>query len=233
VSDALPIVLVPGLACSPRLYGEQLPALWRHGPVMVADHTRADSMAEIAAQVLAAAPPRFALAGLSMGGYISMEILRQAPGRVDRLALLDTAARPDTPEQSERRRGQIALAQAGRLAEVIDQLFPILVHANRQEDATLRELTRQMADEVGPEAFVRQQTAIMGRIDSRPSLAAIACPTLVLVGDGDQLTPPDRAEEIAAVTPGAQLVVIQESGHLSTLEQPKAVTEALERWIHL
>ena len=231
MTESLPIVLIPGLLCSARMYDGQIPTLWRQGPVMVADHTRDDSMAGIAARVLAQAPPRFALAGLSMGGYIAFELLRQAPARVARLALLDTQARPDTPEQSERRRSQIALARQGRLLEVADQQFPLMVSVRRHGDASLRALNQQMAADVGPEAFGRQQTAIIGRIDSRPDLAAITCPTLVLVGEHDILTPPDRAQEMAEAIGGARLVVIQDSGHLSTAEQPEAVAAALEAWL--
>ena len=162
-----------------------------------------------------------------MGGYIAFEILRQAQGRVARLALLDTSARPDAPEQTEQRRAQIELARRGRLAEVSEVLFPRLVHASRRDDEALRRTVRLMAEEVGPDAFIRQQTAIMSRPDSRPGLAAIRAPTVVIVGDGDQLTPPERAAEIASLIPRAQLVTVPGSGHLSTLEQPRAVTEAL------
>src|SRR5579871_1623559 len=124
----LPTVLVPGLNCSARLYAEQIPALWRFGPVTIADHTRDDSMAAIARRVLAAAPPRFALAGLSMGGYIAFEVVRQAPQRVARLALLDTSARADTPEATVMRHAQMTLAGAGRLGEVVEQQFVRTVH---------------------------------------------------------------------------------------------------------
>ena len=231
MAEPLPIVLIPGLLCSARMYQAQIPALWRHGPVTVADHTRDDSMAGIASRILAQAPPRFALAGLSMGGYIAFELLRQAPGRVARLALLDTQARADTPEQSERRRSQITLAQAGRLLEVADQQFPLMISAAGHDDPELRALNQEMAADVGAEAFARQQTAIIGRIDSRPGVAAIACPTLVLVGQNDVLTPPDRAQEMAEAIGGARLVVIPDSGHLSAAEQPEAVTAALEAWL--
>jgi pimeloyl-ACP methyl ester carboxylesterase len=226
-AEPLPIVLVPGLLGTPRLYAEQIPELWRVGPVTVALHTRDDSMSAIAQRILSAAPPRFALAGLSMGGYIAFEILRQASARVLKLALLDTSARPDAPEQTEQRRAQIELARRGRLAEISDMLFPRLVHASRRDDEPLKRSVGLMAEEVGADAFIRQQTAIMGRIDSRPSLASIRCPTLVIVGDGDQLTPPERAAEIAQGIAGARLVTIPGSGHLSTLEQPRAVNEAL------
>src|SRR3984957_17827302 len=124
----LPIVLIPGLTCTARLYAEQIPALWPFGPVTIADHRRDDSMAAIARRILAAAPQRFALAGLSMGGYIAFEIMRQAPQRVVKLALLDTGARADTPEQTERRKVVIALAKNGRYAEVPDIAFPVYVH---------------------------------------------------------------------------------------------------------
>jgi pimeloyl-ACP methyl ester carboxylesterase len=167
--DALPVVLIPGLTCSARLYAEQIPALWQFGPVVVADHTRDDSMMTIARRILATAPPRFALAGLSMGGYIAFEIMRQAPARVVKLALLDTGARGDTPEQTERRKVVIALAKSGRYAEVPDIAFPVYVHRNRHGDVALKRLVRTMAEETGPDAFLRQQQAIVGRPDSRPA----------------------------------------------------------------
>jgi pimeloyl-ACP methyl ester carboxylesterase len=230
-ADALPLVLVPGLAASARLYGAQLPELWRRGPVTVADHTRGETMAEIARRVLAAAPPRFALAGLSMGGYVAFELLRQAPERVARLALLDTTARPDRPEQSEARRAQIARAERGELRAVIDDLYALVVAPDRRDDAPLRALVHAMAQDVGAEAYVRQQRAIVARPDSRSQLAAIRCPTLVLVGEHDALTPPALAVEMADGIDGARLVVVPGSGHLSTLERPGAVTDALLAWL--
>jgi pimeloyl-ACP methyl ester carboxylesterase len=231
VAAPLPIVLVPGLLTSPRLFSEQLPAVWRHGPVTIASTTHDDTIAAIARRILAAAPPRFALAGLSMGGYISLELLRRAPDRIDRLALLDTSARPDTPELTERRQAQIALVRGGRFAEIADQQFPLLVHPSRLGDPSARDLVRLMADETGPDAFIRQQQAIMGRVDSRPGLGAIGCPTLVLVGDSDQLTPPELSAEIAGSIPGARLVVVAGAGHLTTLDQPDQVTRALVAWL--
>lgn len=230
-SLSFPIVLVPGLLASPRLYAEQIPELWRLGPVTIASHTRDDSMGAIARRILATAPARFALAGISMGGYISFEILRQAPERIAKLVLLDTSALPDTPEQSEQRRAQIEVARSGRLGELTDMMFPRLVHARRWGDESLRRICRAMVQEVGTEGFSNQQTAIIGRPDSRPGLAAIRCPTLVIVGDGDVLTPPERAEEIANGIPGARLAVIRDSGHLSTLEQPAAVTRHMVEFL--
>jgi pimeloyl-ACP methyl ester carboxylesterase len=231
MAEPLPIVLVPGLNCSARLYADQIPALWRFGPVQVADHTRDSSMDAIAARILAAAPQRFALAGLSMGGYLALTIVRHAPERVQKLALLDTSARPETPEQTERRRPQIALAEGGRFAEVPALQFPVFVHRNRQRDEALRERVRIMAEETGAQVFLRQQHALMTRADSRPSLTAIRCPTLVLVGDGDELTPPPLSQEIAAGVAGSRLVIVADCGHLSTMEQPDAVNRALVEWM--
>jgi pimeloyl-ACP methyl ester carboxylesterase len=226
-----PVLLVPGLNCTPRLYAAQMAALWSFGPVTVADHRRADSMDAVAGQILAEAPPRFALAGLSMGGYLAFAIMRLAPERVTRLALLDTGARADTPEARERREAAIAATQAGRFDTVNEALWPVLVHKERVGDAALKEVVLEMGRMSGPDAFVRQQRAIMGRPDSRPGLPAIACPTLVLVGDGDQLTPPELAQEMADLIPGARRVTVPQSGHLSTLEQPQAVTAALVEWM--
>jgi pimeloyl-ACP methyl ester carboxylesterase len=225
--EPLPTVLIPGLLGTPQLYADQLPALWRFGPVMVADHTRDDSMRDIARRILAHAPPKLALVGLSMGGYVAFEMQRQAPDRVVKLALLDTTARPDAPEQTEQRKQQVEMARAGRFDVVTQLLFPRFVSAARHGDAALEAAVRKMAEDTGPEAFVRQQTAIMSRVDSRPGLASISCPTLILVGADDSLTPPDRAAEMAAGIPDARQIVVPSCGHLSTLEQPQAVTAAL------
>ena len=225
--EPLPTVLIPGLLCTPRLYADQVAALWRFGPVTVANHTRDDSMSDIARRVLSDAPPKFALIGLSMGGYVAFEAQRQAPDRVAKLALLDTTARPDAPEQTEQRKRQIEMARTGRFEGIAQLLFPRFVSAARHGDRALEAIVRTMAEDTGPEAFVRQQTAIMNRVDSRPGLASIRCPTLVLVGADDSLTPPDRAAEMAAAIPGARQIVVPACGHLSTLEQPQAVADAL------
>ena len=213
------------------MYAAQIPHLWRTGPITIADHTRDDSMSAIAQRILATAPPRFALVGLSMGGYIAFEILRQAPQRIARVALLDTSARADAPEQSAMRRAQMTLAAQGRLAEVVEQQLPRLVHPARHNDVALREVFTLMAQEVGAEAFIRQQTAIISRSDSRPTLGSIRCPALVLVGEADELTPPERAAEIAAGIAGSRLITVARSGHVSTLEQPDEVTRALREWL--
>ncbi len=231
MSESLATVLIPGLLASARMYAGQIPHLWRAGPVMIADHTRDDSMSAIARRILAAAPARFALAGLSMGGYVVFELLRQAPERIAKVALLDTSARADAPEQTAMRRAQMTLASQGRLAEVVAQQFPRLVHRARRGDLALRQVLTLMAEEVGAAGFIRQQSAILGRIDSRATLGSIRCPTLVLVGEGDELTPPERAAEIAAGIAGAHLVTVPQCGHMSALEQPEEVARALLEWL--
>ena len=231
MASVLPLLLVPGLLCSARLYAPQIAALWPFGPVTVADHRRDDKVAAIAARILADSPPRFALAGLSLGGYIAFAMLRQAPERIAKLALLDTSARPDTAEQSARRENFIAMAEAGELTEVVDTLTRVYLHRNRHNDDALKRVVQDMAADTGVEAFVRQQKAIMSRMDSRPLLATIRCPTLVLVGDGDELTPPDLSKEICTGISGARLVVVPDCGHLSTIERPDAVNAALAEWL--
>ena len=224
-------MLIPGLLASARMYAGQIPQLWRAGPVMIADHTRDDSMGAIARRILGAAPASFALVGLSMGGYVAFEILRQAPERIAKVAFLDTSARADAPEQTAMRRAQMTLASQGRLAEVVEQAFPRLVHREHRADPALRRVFTLMAEDVGAAAFIRQQTATLGRSDARPTLGSIRCPTLVLVGEGDELTPPERAGEIASAISGAHLVTVPLSGHMSTLEQPDAVARALLEWL--
>jgi pimeloyl-ACP methyl ester carboxylesterase len=226
----LPLVLVPGLGCSARLYAPQLDALWRFGPVTVADHTRDETMDAIARRILADAPPRFALAGLSMGGFISFAIMRLAPERVDRLALLDTNARADVPERRAEREKFIAMAQAGKFAEVNAALTPRYLHPDHRGEG-FRKIVAAMAEDVGADGFIRQQRAIMGRPDSRPMLGGIKCPTLVLVGDSDAATPPELSKEMADGIPGAKLVIVKDCGHLSTIEQPAAVNSAMTAWL--
>jgi pimeloyl-ACP methyl ester carboxylesterase len=230
--ESLPIVLVPGLNCSPRLYAPQMPELWRFGPIMVANHTQHDTMAAIAQAILDAAPARFALAGLSMGGYIALEIVRQAAGRVAKLALLDTGSRDDPPDAQEKRRTNIALAEGGRFSEIVEAQFPLYVHPERANDSALKAIYLAMCHDVGAQAYVRQQQAIIGRADSRLLLPTIWCPTLVLVGAQDAATPPHLSDEMVAAIPAARLATIPDCGHLATLERPEAVTRELITWMN-
>ena len=227
----MPILLVPGLGGSPRIYAPVIPALWRFGPVTVANHIRDDNMGAIARRILAEAPPRFALAGHSMGGYIAFEIMRQAPERVAKLALLNTQARPEAPEALERRRAMIKVIEAGGFRAANETLYAILVHSSRRDDAALKKIVHDMADDIGPEAFVRQVHAVMARPDSRPTLATITCPTLVLTSDQDSVISNSLSAEIADGIFGAKLVTIANCGHLSQIEQPRAVADAMVEWL--
>ena len=233
MDNTMPILLVPGLASSPRIFAPLAPALWRFGPVTVANHIRDASMGAIARRILAEAPPRFALAGHSMGGYIAFEIVRQAPERVAKMALINTQARPDTPEVTARRRGQIARAKSGDYHAVLEELFAGFVHPSRRDDPALRQLVHDMGDDIGAEAFVRQQTAVMSRPDSRPTLAWIKCPTLVLSGDEDNTIPNSLSVEMADGIHGAKLTILSNCGHLPQPEQPQATAEALVEWLRI
>lgn len=227
-----PLVLIPGLNCDAALYLPQWPALASGRQILVAEHDRDDTLPAIARRLLDAAPERFALCGLSMGGYVAFEVMRQAPERVTRLALLDTSAKPATPETNTPREQMIALAEKGAFDNVTTLLWQKLVAPARLADEPLRLCVRAMAERIGADGFVRQQQAIMGRPDSRPGLAGIAVPTLVLVGEEDEITPPTEAQEIAGgIGAPARLVTVPGCGHLSTLEAPDAVTRELLAWM--
>ena len=225
------LVLLPGLLCDDALWQAQSTALAPRFKVQVARLDKGETVAEVAGHVLAAAPPRFALAGLSLGGYIAFEIIRQAPARVSRLALLDTSARPDDAEKRRRRRGLIELAQKGRFKGVTPRLIPSLIGPAAQDDPEIVTTILEMAGRLGRDGFIRQQNAILSRPDSRPDLSAINCPTLVAVGALDQLTPPALSAEMAAAIPGARLHVFEDCGHLPPLERPDETTAVLDEWL--
>lgn len=228
-----PLVLVPGLLCDAALWGPQVEALADVADFWVPELRTQRSMREMGQTVLDEAPfSAFALAGLSMGGYVAMEVMRRAPERVTRLALLDTRATPDTEEESDRRRELIRLARAERgFTPVTNRMLPLLVHPSRVKDTSLVKIIRGMAEHTGIEGFVRQQTAIIGRPDSRPGLSAIKAPTLVLCGREDAITPLARHEEMAALIPASRLEIVEACGHLSTLERPGEVNRALRSWL--
>lgn len=230
--NKIPLVLVPGLLCDAQLWQGQVEDLADIADIWIADHTRSDTMAGVARDVLADAPfASFALAGLSMGGYIALEIMRQAPQRVARLALLDTAAGAELPEQTQLRMNFIALAERGQFVRVTETLVPRLTHPSRLGERALTDTIKSMARNIAKDAFIRQEHAIMSRADSLGLLATIACPTLVLCGRQDALTPLARHVEIAAGIKGARLEIIEDCGHLSTLENPAEVNSALRRWL--
>ncbi len=224
------LLLLPGLLCDARLWHDQLAGL-AGTRCVVADLTHDDSIAAMAARSLALVPEGpLAVCGLSMGGYVAMEIWRQAPARVSRLALFDTSARPDTAEQTRRRKALLALSESGMFRGVTPRLLPqLLAPANLA--GPLGAEVMAMAERVGRPAFHRQQRAIMHRVDSRPDLPRIAVPTLVGVGEHDALTPPHLAEEIAGLIPGARLAIVPRAGHLPSMEEPEAVTDLLRAWL--
>ena len=225
------VLFLPGLLCDGRLWRDQVEALAGLRCV-VADLTHDDSLGAMADRALRALPAeaRLSVCGLSMGGYVAFEIMRRAPGRVARLALFDTSARPDTPEQTRRRRGLLSLSESGMFRGVTPRLLPQLL-APAHLAGPLGAEVMAMAERVGRPAFHRQQRAIMHRPDSRPDLAAIAVPTLVGVGEEDALTPPHLAEEMAAGIPGARLARIPGAGHLPPMETPGAVSDLLREWL--
>ncbi len=227
-----PLVLVPGLLCDAAVWEPQATALADVAVPWVPDHTRHDDMRALAAAVLREAPcERFALAGFSMGGYVALEMAAQAPERIERLALVDTSARPETPESTEARLRLIELAERGRFHAVTDALLPLMLHPSRLHDPGLVATIRDMARRTGKDAFVRQEQAIMSRADSRPRLGAIPCPTLVVCGREDQITRLEGHEEMAAGIRRATLRVLDACGHMSTLERPEAVSAALRDWL--
>ncbi len=229
--EKTPLVLLPGLLCDAALWAHQTGTLADIAEVQVADMTRGDSMADMARRILDTAPDQFALAGLSMGGYVAFEIMRQAPERVTRLALLDTAPGEDPPERRQQREAFIRQVEDGDFQGVTRRLLPMFIHPNRLADEALFATINGSARAIGKDAFLRQQRAILARPDSRPGLPDISQPTLVVCGRQDALTPLERHEEMVAAIPNARLVVIEDCGHLAPLEQPHAVSAVMRYWL--
>lgn len=227
----IPLVLIPGLLCDERLWERQIEEFADARETIVADTFRDASIPDMAERLLVNAPPRFALAGLSMGGYIALEVMRRAPERVERLALLDTSSRPDTAEQTEARFELARLGKESGLEEVARTLLPRLLHPSRINDESLVSTITDMALSTGAGVFERQEKAIIARSDSREILSSIACPTLVLCGREDAITPMALHEELSENIPGAKFRVMEKCGHLSTLERPDEVNGALREWL--
>lgn len=232
MSGKIPLVLLPGLLCDAALWRDQIEALSDIVEATVADLSRDDQLGPMAQRVLSGAPESFALAGLSMGGYVALEIARQAPDRILRMALLNTSARADSHEQTAQRQALIDLARRGEFKGVTPRLLPQLVHPDRLNDSQLTGTVFGMAERVGREAFQRQQRVIMNRPDSRRDLGLIHCPTLVLCGRQDLRTPLAVSEEMAEKIPRARLVVAEDCGHLAPLERPQEVSTALREWLN-
>ena len=227
-----PLVMLPGTLCDARLWCHQQHALADLVEPLVMPVGTDPDLGALAARILAQAPPRFALAGLSFGGILAFEIYRRAPERISRLALLDTNARADTAQGSAAKRAQLEFAATrGLEALVREELMPLYLYSEHLQDRALVQTIVDMALDSGPAVFANQVQAVLGRPDSRADLAAIDCPTLVLCGREDALCPPQRHEEIAAGIPAATLCVIDACGHMSTLEQPEQVNTAMRRWL--
>jgi pimeloyl-ACP methyl ester carboxylesterase len=226
-----PLFILPGLLEDADAFEEVIGGLQEMATTTVADLTRAETIADLARAALEQAPAgSFALAGHSMGGYVALEIMRQAPQRVARLALLNTHARPDTPESTANRRRLMELADRDFEA-VINALMPKLMTEAHLKDPVLTGIIGAMALATGKDAFKRQERAIIARIDSRPHLAAIRCPTLVVAARDDQLMPVEILEELSHGIRGARLAVVEECGHMASIEQPAVVTGLLREWI--
>lgn len=225
------VLFLPGLLNDASLFQQQIDALTAVTTTEVADLTQADSIAGMADSVLKNTPDApCVLVGLSMGGYVAFEIMRRAPARVAGLVLLDTSARPDTPEAAAARVALMKLAETD-LEAVFEQLMPRLSHPLRMNLPAVRGVVHSMMSSLGKDVFIRQQGAIMTRPDSRPGLAHIRCPTLVICGHQDLVTPPELAEEIAHGIPDAHLSIIEDCGHLSALDQPDEVSKRLLEWV--
>ncbi|EKE43129.1 alpha/beta hydrolase [Oceaniovalibus guishaninsula JLT2003] len=227
----IPLVLLPGMMCDARLFGPQIARFSRNRAVHVAPVTGFDDMGALAADVLANAPPRFALAGLSMGGIVAMEVLRQAPDRVDRIALLDTNPKAEPPAFAEAREPQIARVQDGDLAAVMrHEMMPHYL-ADGSVEGAIPDLCLDMALALGPQVFVRQSRALQARPDQQAVLAAARLPALILCGRHDRLCPLHRHELMQSLMPHARLRVIEGAGHLPTLEAPEATGDAMQDWL--
>jgi pimeloyl-ACP methyl ester carboxylesterase len=222
------VLLLPGLLCDDRLWRDQRVVVPH---ATVADLTLDDSVNDMAARALAWMNGRFALCGLSMGGYVALAVMRLAPERVTRLCLMDTSARADSAEQARRRRGLMAMTRGHRFRGVTPKLLPELLHPDRLSDPELTQAVLDMAERVGREAFLRQQQAILDRPDSRGDLASIRVPSLIVVGREDRLTPPALAAEMAGLIPGAELVTLDRCGHLPPMERPHEVNEIFRHWL--
>jgi len=221
------VLLLPGMMCDARLWAPQVASI--NLPVFHAKTTTADNFGDMARQVLADAPPTFAIAGLSMGGILAFEIWRQAPQRVTHMALLDTTPHPDTPTKRSTRLEQINIAIQGGLRELaIESLKPVYLAECNRDDEELLDVILDMALTLGPFTFEKQSLALKDRVDSVPTLATISCPTAVICGKEDLLCPVDAHELMARKIPGATLTVINDCGHIATLERPDAVTRTLQ-----
>jgi pimeloyl-ACP methyl ester carboxylesterase len=228
------LLLIPGTLYDAELWRHQIDHLGDVANLHVGRHSMDDTVDVIAHRLLDEMPPgHFGMAGLSMGGYLALAVMRLAPDRVNRLCLLDTSARADTPDQAQRRADLVALAQKGDFQGRTQRMLPVFIHPDRLNEEPLRSDVMAMNKRFGLEAYLRQQSANASRIDARPHLGEIRCPTLVICGRQDILLPPEHSEELTAGIPGATLVYIEDCAHLPTMERPQATTALLRYWLLL
>ena len=222
------LILLPGMMCDARLFAPQINALETRMRVTVPLPVSAPDMAQLAAEVLADAPDRFALGGVSMGGILAMEVMRQAPQRVTHLALIDTNPFAERDEVKARRAPQMEAVREGRLADVMRDEMKPNYFTHMEDSAALRDLAMAMATDLGADAFIAQSLALRDRLDYESTLRKVTCPTLILCGRHDQLCPVERHEAMKAMIPQARLCIVEDAGHLPTIETPDIVTTALQ-----
>ena len=226
-----PLVLLPGMMCDERLFAPQISELSKQREVHFAQISDHETITELATEVLNNAPPVFALAGLSMGGIVAMEVLSQAADRVERLALLDTNPLAELSDVAKRRGPQIDAVKNGQLKEIIrDEMKPNYLFDGVKKTETLK-LCMDMALDIGPDAFIRQSIALRDRVDQKNTLRKYKRPALVLCGRHDVLCPLERHELMHTLLENSKLEIIEDAGHLPTLEQPKITTTALASWL--
>jgi pimeloyl-ACP methyl ester carboxylesterase len=226
------VVFLPGMMCDARLFEPQIRAFSATHPVMVAPITHGQRIEEIASNLLTVLPQKFALAGLSMGGIVAMEILRRAPERVTRIALMDTNCLAETPQVAANREPQIVKVKSGKLTEVMrDELKPNYLAPGPRRPQILQTVM-DMAHTLGPEVFVAQSRALQRRRDQQLTLRKIRQPALVLCGAHDVLCPVKRHIFMAELIPHAKLVIVDDAGHMPTLEAPEDTNAALQAWLN-
>jgi pimeloyl-ACP methyl ester carboxylesterase len=226
-----PVVLICGQLCTELLWRDQKPVLERLTAVRISVQRDSDNVGAMADAVLASMPERFSIVAHAMGGFVAFEILRRSPARVASVALLSTLAPNDTPVQTARREGYLRLVEQGKFAEIVEERIPMLLHPANRGDAALVSAVRRMASDTGKAAFLNQQRAIMSRPDSRPDLAAISCPVLILFARQDGIVTLAHQEEMQRGIRGSRLEIVEDCGHLVTLERPQIVNELLAGWI--
>jgi pimeloyl-ACP methyl ester carboxylesterase len=225
------IVLIPSQLCTELVFEPQMPVLSSLGRPRVFVQREYDSVGTMAQSVLDASPAHFTLITHGMGGFVAFEMLRRDPKRIVKLVLMSALAPADTPKQTERRMGYIRLVEQGRFDGIIEERIPMLLHPARTGDEALTNILRRMANDTGAETFQRQQRAIMARPDSRPMLPSMSCPTMLVFGRQDGITTIEHQKEMLEAIPDVRLEVLEDCGHMMTLEKPTEVNALLEAFL--